>query len=406
VVVIGAGYAGMMATNRFLGSLTEDEKKRTTLTVVNPRGVFVERIRLHELAAGSRDTVAIPLPELLHPDAVTVIGRARLIDRAARTVRVATAAEEFDLPYDYLVYAAGSIAAGSIPGAVQHAFLLADFEDAGAAAQAIRAAGPGPRIAVVGGGFTAVEAASELAAQRADAQVTLYCAGQLVAGMRPAARSSLATTLRRLGVHIMENSAVTQVEAGRLRLGSGQVHAFDSCILAASFTAPDLAAVSGLPVDPSGRVKVDEHLRCLDEPTVIGAGDAIVAPATVAAHLRMGCVTALPLGAQAADTLLASIRGTALPALSIGFVLQCISLGRKNGYIQVVRADDTPRPLHVGGRAGAAIKEKVCRFVVDSAKKERTSPGTYTWPKGPHREPPARMTGSAQAGALELPGQR
>jgi NADH:ubiquinone reductase (H+-translocating) len=396
VVVIGAGYAGMIATNRFLGSLTKDEKRRTTLTVVNPRSLFVERIRLHELAAGSRDTVTIPLQRLLHPDAVTMIGRARFVDSAARTVRIATATGELDLPYDYLVYAVGSVAAASIPGAVQHGFLLADFEGAAGAADAIEVAGPNPRIAVVGGGFTAVETASELAAQRADAQVRLYCAGQLVADMRPAARNSLTRTLRRLGVHITEDSPVTRIEAGKLHLAGGQVHAFDVCILAASFTAPDLAAISGLPVDQSGRMKVDEHLRCLDEPNVIGAGDAIVAPAAVAAHLRMGCAAALPLGAQAADTLLASIRGAAPTVLSIGFVIQCISLGRKNGYIQLVRPDDTPRPVHVGGRAGAAIKEKICQLVVDSPKKERTSPGTYSWPKGPNRKP----------GALELPEQR
>src|ERR1700722_17996192 len=88
VVVIGAGYAGMIATNRFLGSLTKDEKQRTTLTVVNPRSVFVERIRLHELAARSRDTVTTPLSCLLHPDAVTITGRVRLVRSGARTVRI------------------------------------------------------------------------------------------------------------------------------------------------------------------------------------------------------------------------------------------------------------------------------------------------------------------------------
>ncbi len=93
-----------------------------------------------------------------------------------------------------------------------------------------------------------------------------------------------------------------------------------------------------------------EHLRCIGGSSVIGAGDAITAPAAVAAHLRMGCAVALPLGGQAAETLLASIRDTALPVLSIGFVIQCISLGRKNGYIQVVRPDDTPRAFHLGGR--------------------------------------------------------
>jgi NADH dehydrogenase FAD-containing subunit len=54
IVVLGAGYAGLIATNRFLGSLTDQERATVRLTVVNPRDDFVERIRLHELAAGSR----------------------------------------------------------------------------------------------------------------------------------------------------------------------------------------------------------------------------------------------------------------------------------------------------------------------------------------------------------------
>ena len=48
VVVLGAGYAGMIVTNRFLGSLTGPERQRTSATVVNPRSELVERIRLHE----------------------------------------------------------------------------------------------------------------------------------------------------------------------------------------------------------------------------------------------------------------------------------------------------------------------------------------------------------------------
>jgi NADH dehydrogenase len=389
VVVIGAGYAGMIATNRFLGSLAEDEKQRTTVTVVNPLPVFVERIRLHELAAGSRDTVTIPLAGVLHPDAAIVVGRARLIDPVTKTVSVETGSEEMNLAYDYLVYAVGSVAAAAVPGAGKNAFLVGDYHGASEAAEAIRKIGGTPRIAVVGGGFTGVETASELAEQHPNANVTLYCAGPLVAGMRPAARRSMLKALRRLGVTVEAGTAIAEVEVGRLRLESGQLRAFDVCVLAASFAVPDLAAVSGLPVDPRGRLQVDEHLRCVGVPTVIGAGDAIVAPDAVASHLRMGCAVALPLGGHAAETLLASIRGTALPVLSIGFVIQCISLGRKKGYIQAVRNDDTPRAFHVGGRLGATIKEKITEMVVDSPTKESTKPGTYSWPKGPKRKPTA-----------------
>jgi NADH dehydrogenase FAD-containing subunit len=385
VVVIGAGYAGLIATNRFLGSLTEDEQQRTAVTVVNPRPDFIERIRLHELAAGARNTVTIPLHSVLHRGAATLLGRATRIDSTGQTVQVTTENGTVEVAYDYLVYAVGSVASAQIPGALEHAFLVGDYEGALGAAEAITAAGATPRITVVGGGFTGVETASELAEQYPYAEVTLRCSGRLVKDMRPAARRSLLKTLTRLGVAVEEDSAVAEIESGKLRLTSGVVHALDVCVVAASFEVPDVAAVSGLPVDGDNRLKVDEHLRSLAAPNVIGAGDAIVAPPEVARHLRMGCAVALPLGGQAAETLLAATRGTPLPTLSIGFVLQCISLGRKKSYIQVVRADDTPRSIHFGGRAGAMIKEKICTMVVDSPKKESTSPGHYAWPKGPKR---------------------
>jgi NADH:ubiquinone reductase (H+-translocating) len=65
VVVIGAGHAGVIATIRLLGSFTEAERRRVRVTVVNPRPEFVERIGLHELAAGAREGVMVPLTDVL-----------------------------------------------------------------------------------------------------------------------------------------------------------------------------------------------------------------------------------------------------------------------------------------------------------------------------------------------------
>ena len=61
VVVVGAGYAGVMAANRLLA-----EHPEVAVTVVNPRPVFVERVRLHQVAAGS-GTATHELSDLLHP---------------------------------------------------------------------------------------------------------------------------------------------------------------------------------------------------------------------------------------------------------------------------------------------------------------------------------------------------
>jgi NADH dehydrogenase FAD-containing subunit len=51
VVVIGGGYAGVMAANRMT------QRDDVSLTLINPRLNFVERVRLHQLVGGSHDAV-------------------------------------------------------------------------------------------------------------------------------------------------------------------------------------------------------------------------------------------------------------------------------------------------------------------------------------------------------------
>ena len=103
VVVIGAGYAGVLATNRFLASLSDAERETVQLTVINSRADFVERIRLHELAAGSRRSVTFPLSDILHRDARRVVGTATAIEAKAQTVTTQTATGVTILRYDWLI---------------------------------------------------------------------------------------------------------------------------------------------------------------------------------------------------------------------------------------------------------------------------------------------------------------
>ena len=49
VVVVGAGYAGLLATVRLAGK-TRD--RAVDITLVNETDTFVERVRLHQFAAG------------------------------------------------------------------------------------------------------------------------------------------------------------------------------------------------------------------------------------------------------------------------------------------------------------------------------------------------------------------
>ena len=58
VVVIGGGYAGVMAANRLM------QRDDVTVTLINPRPDFVHRVRLHQLVGGSDDAV-FEYPEVL-----------------------------------------------------------------------------------------------------------------------------------------------------------------------------------------------------------------------------------------------------------------------------------------------------------------------------------------------------
>ncbi len=83
IVVIGGGYAGTLAANHLRLRADVD------ITVVNPRPVFVERIRLHQLAAGS-GTAAVDYGTLLGEGIRLVVDTVERINTADRQIELAS----------------------------------------------------------------------------------------------------------------------------------------------------------------------------------------------------------------------------------------------------------------------------------------------------------------------------
>jgi hypothetical protein len=81
--------------------------------------------------------------------------------------------------------------------------------------------------------------------------------------------------------------------------------------------------------------------------------------------------------------------------ISVGFLLRCVSLGRRRGLIQFVHADDEPRAAAFAGRAAALVKETVCRYTLTMLVKERTTPGAYRGVPGPRHRTPRNSRRSA-----------
>ncbi|WP_077042619.1 NAD(P)/FAD-dependent oxidoreductase [Rhodococcus sp. MTM3W5.2] len=374
VVVVGAGYAGVMAANR-LRSRSED----TQVIVVNPRPSFVERIRLHQLVTGSSDAT-VSFEQILHPGVELRVGTVERIDAQGSSIVLSDGEH---LAYDHLIYAVGSTdRRDHIPGASEHAFSLSELEQAHLLRLRLRALPRPLAVTVIGGGLTGIEAAAEFAENDPELAVTLVSDSPVVQALPPRTRRKVLATLATLGVAVVDGVRVTEIAEGKVTLADGRILRSDCTVLATSFAVPDLARRSGLEVDAIGKLLVDATLTSRSAPSIVGAGDAVAGPADELGHLRMSCQAALPMGAHAADTILARLGGAEPTPLSLGFVGQCISLGRRRGAFQPTRADDSPAWPAITGRVGALVKEQVCLTTVRWMTKQGTR-GAYRWRRGP-----------------------
>ncbi|MER6198971.1 FAD-dependent oxidoreductase [Streptomyces sp. NPDC001586] len=377
VVVIGGGYAGVMAANR----LTRRGDVRVTL--VNPRAAFVHRVRLHQLVGGT-DSAVVDYREVLADGVRLVVDSVTRIDAAGRSVALASGGA---VGYDYLVYAVGSGSADpGVPGAAEFAYPLGTLEEAQRLRPVLDGSPSSAAVTVVGAGPTGIETAAELA-ERGRA-VTLVCGGVLGPYLHARGRRAVAGRLAALGVTVLDGpgAKVTAVTRDAVRLADGRTLPSEVTIWTAGFAVPDLAVRSGLSTDAEGRLLTDETLTSVDDVRVIAAGDS-AAPSDL--PLRMSCQAAMPMGARAADTVLSRIAGERPETLNQSFGAQCISLGRRTGIFQFGNRSDVAVWLHIDGRPGAKLKEAVCEGIVKHLAKEAHKPGGY----GLHRLPggPARQ---------------
>ncbi|MDH6125201.1 FAD-dependent oxidoreductase [Kitasatospora sp. GP82] len=350
IVVLGAGYAG-------LATATEVGRQHRAMLVA-PEGRFAHRIRQHETAAGH----GAPWPTIAQ------LLRGRQVEhRQARATEIDLTGRKVCLdsgetvPYDTLVYALGSRTAWhGVPGAAEHAY---SAERAAELHRRLTAAGRPGTVAVVGGGATGIELAAELAEAYPRWQVRIAAAGQVGGWFSPKGRAHILRVFGRLGVHVDEHQPVTAVTERGLRTDRGTIDA-EITAWAASLEPLPLAADAGLAVDAQGRAVVDEYLRSTSHPDVHVIGDAASATVPGIGTLRMGCATALPMGRYLGRLL----TGRTTEPFDFRYVVQCLSLGRRDGLLQLVHPDDSMRPTVLTRAAGRLAKAAIVGGVLGALR--------------------------------------
>lgn len=355
VVVIGAGYTGMLAA---LG-VAKRAKGLVHVTLVNPWETFTERLRMHQIATGQQ-LAEHRIPDLVAGTGIDFVqGWATGIDTAARTVGVSTVdGGQVFLGYDTLVYAVGSTTdTGGVPGVAEHAFTLNSPQSAQDMAAHLARRG-NSEFLVCGAGLTGIEAATEIAESHPNVRVTLLSRGEPAAMMGAKARAYLTAALDRLGVTVRQGVSVTKVLPGGVELEDGEFVAGDGCLWTTGVRVAALATEAGVLTDEHGRVVTDAMLRSVSHPEIYAIGDA-AAVRQAYGVIHGTCQSGIPSAAHAAENIARQLRGRRLTPFRFGYLHQPVSLGRKDAVIQFTHGDDSPRRWYITGRAAIFYKETV-----------------------------------------------
>ncbi|MGH8876650.1 MAG: NAD(P)/FAD-dependent oxidoreductase, partial [Stackebrandtia sp.] len=258
IVVLGGGYSGVLTATRLSRHLRRDE---VDITVVNARPDFVERVRLHQVAAG-QDLPVIPLPRLFRGTGIRLrVGWVTTLDTRHRRLEIAAADGIRELEYDTLVYSLGSQAGvNPVPGADEHAHGVSTHTQAVRLRERIAAIGADGDLTVVGGGMTGLEVATELAETHPRLRVRLITDSELGDWLAPGARAHVRKVFARLGITVV-TATVAEVRGDAVVTGDGEVIPTDTTVWTTGFAVPGLAAGAGLATDADQRIRVDETMR-------------------------------------------------------------------------------------------------------------------------------------------------
>jgi NADH:ubiquinone reductase (H+-translocating) len=351
VVIIGGGFGGLSAARAL-------RRAPVNVTILDRRNHHVFQPLLYQVAMAvlSPGDIASPIRWILrHQRNVEVLlGEVGRIDPDRRIAHLTDGAE---VPYDYLIVAAGATHAyfghddwlPYAPGLktledaleMRRRVLLA-FERAEREPDFVRRRAL-LTFVIVGGGPTGVELAGALAeiARRSlakdfrhfdpsSSRILLIEAGPVVLPPFPAPlRDAARRDLERLGVEVRTNTLVTCIGPGVVQAGEERIAAA-TVLWAAGVAASPLGASLGVPVDRVGRVLVRPDLTIPGHPEVFVIGDLASLAGPAGRPLPGVAQVAIQMGVHASRNIVRATEGQPLRAFTYRNLGDMATIGRKS----------------------------------------------------------------------------
>lgn len=363
VLIVGGGYAGIAAANRLSRKNPEAD-----ITLITAEPIFREKIRNHQVIAGTKGKDFL-IRNLLNPKVSLIIQRVEKIFPKENKVLLNDGTY---FQYDYLGYTAG-MRAGDPGSKGMNYFSVASFQDSERLRKELKNH-PDAKITVLGGGLSGIEVATELAENYPLAKITLLDSDRIGKNFSSSAVLYMKDVLKNLKVDLIEGERGELLLEDKIKTSSGTQIPHEYCVISAGLLASDLAKISGLETNKIGQVYLNEYMQIPEYSNILGAGDGVKVPGKEYSYLRMACATALPMGiylGERISSILGKKSDIGRKPFQLAYVGRCVSLGRKEGLLQFLNYDDSPKEKIWTGKLGAIVKELICKFTVFSFKAER-----------------------------------
>ncbi|WP_136806126.1 NAD(P)/FAD-dependent oxidoreductase [Desulfosediminicola flagellatus] len=136
------------------------------------------------------------------------------------------------------------------------------------------------RIAIIGGGPSAVELAGNLQQLSCSEglnqpEVSIYCRSRLMNRFDAKVRNCCNNYLKKQGVNIVEGVSVESAEGGVIKTACGKTRVADVIFIASGIHPSSVFSKSGFTVGPDGGLPVNRYLQSIHHPEIFGGGDCI-----------------------------------------------------------------------------------------------------------------------------------
>lgn len=374
IVIAGSGFAGLWAAISAARAVSlASRQEEVAITVVSPSPTVTIRPRLYEAVL---DNMTPDIADLLAAVGVAHVGgRVETVDAAAKTLTIAKNDGSIaTVAYDRFVLAAGSqLFQPDVPGLADHGFNTDQWDSAQRLAMHLRALADRPdtparnTVVIAGGGFTGLEAASEMPIRLRAALGDAVEQRVIIVDTAPAVGLSMGEqalpfvqeALQEAGIETRPGVRVIAVDADSVTLSSGERIGASTLVWSAGMRASPIAAQVPGDHDPLGRVIGDAFLRAPASDGIFVTGDTVLAATDDQGNFApMSCQHAMSLGRVAGHNAAAELVGLDLHPYSQPQYVTCLDLGEWGALY----TEGWDRQVRFTREEGKKIKQEINRI--------------------------------------------